>query len=150
MGKANHDTLERPTEKIDAKVKAYKLANQEITTKFDEYGNVLGVYVDGKYDAELTNILQEAIRTQNFNMIKGFGSGFIDQLANNNGKSLLNEWFGERKVGAELSGTKNYAVGQFVADLASLARSVHCLFRRGRCNQCKWISSIRSWSRCVY
>ncbi|WP_438758208.1 hypothetical protein [Enterococcus sp. AZ126] len=115
--------------KIDAKVKAYKLANQEITTKFDEYGNVLGVYVDGKYDA-----------------------GFIDQLANNNGKSLLNEWFGERKVGAELSGTKNYAVGQFVADLASLAKggaefiggglwafggcSVHCLFRWGRSNCC--------------
>lgn len=108
--------------KIDAKVKAYNLANQEITTKFDEYGNVTGVYVDGKFDGELTNTLQEAIRTQNFNMIKGFGSGFIDQLANNNGKSLLNEWFGERKVGAELSGTQSYAIGQFVADLASLVQ----------------------------
>ncbi|MDA9472184.1 hypothetical protein [Enterococcus sp. 5H] len=81
-----------------------------------------GVYVDGKFDAELTNTLQEAIRTQNFNLIKGFGSGFIDQLANNNGKSLLNEWFGERKVGAELSGTQSYAIGQFVADLASLVQ----------------------------
>ncbi|WP_430607060.1 hypothetical protein IGJ55_000118 [Enterococcus sp. AZ170] len=108
--------------KIDAKVKAYTLANQEIITKFDEYGNVLGVYVDGKFDAELTSTLQESIRTQNIDMIKGFGSGFIDQLANNNGKSLLNEWFGERKFGAEFSGTKNYAVGQFVADLTSLVQ----------------------------
>ncbi|MGX7264556.1 T7SS effector LXG polymorphic toxin [Enterococcus crotali] len=109
-------------EKIDAKVKAYNLANQEITTKFDDYGNVLGVYVDGKFDAELTSTLQESIRTKNFDMIKGFGSGFIDQLANNNGKSLLNEWFGERKFGAEFDGKQSYAVGQFVADLSSLVQ----------------------------
>lgn len=107
---------------IDEKVKAYNLANQEVITKYDEYGNVLGVYVDGKYDAELTNTLQEAIRTKNFDLIKGFGSGFIDQLANNNGKSLLNEWFGERKFGAEFDGKKSYARGQFVADLFSMVQ----------------------------
>ena len=108
--------------KIDAKVKAYNLEHKEVTFTYDEYGNVTGVYIDGKYDNDLTSQLQEALRTQNWDRLKGFGVGFLDQLANNNGKSILNELFGERSLGGNLRGTSGYAVGQFVADLGSLVQ----------------------------
>lgn len=108
--------------KIDEKVKAYNLEHQEVTFTYDEYGNVTGVYIDGKYDSDLTSQLQEALRTQNWDMLKGFGSGFLDQLANNNGKSILNDLFGERSLGGDLRGTPSYAIGQFVADLSSLVQ----------------------------
>lgn len=108
--------------KIDAKVEAYRLANQEITYTFDEYGNVTSVYVDGKFDSKMTLIVQEAIATNNWDRLKGLGSGFLDQWANNNGKVILNDLFGERSVGGNLRGTLGYAIGQFVADLSSLVQ----------------------------
>lgn len=109
--------------KMKAKVEAYNLENQEVTYTFDDYGNVTGVYVDGIFNREATTTVQEAIRTKNGDLLKGFGAGFIDQFSKNNGQAILDELFGERFVSQKLKGTSGHEVGRFTANLFSLAQS---------------------------
>lgn len=93
-----------------------RYSGKKIEVKYNEYGQVLGVYVDDYYDAELTKLVKE----NNIEALKAFGSGFVDQLTNNNGKSLLNEAFGERQVGRKYSGLEAYYHGQRLGDFISL------------------------------
>jgi hypothetical protein len=108
--------------KIDEKVKKFNSENEEIGYQFDEAGNLIGVFVNGKFDPEQTRYVQGLIQKRDIDKLKEFGSGFIDQWANNNGKSVLNELFGERQVNPQLADTSGYATGQFVADLASFVQ----------------------------
>ncbi|OJG90995.1 hypothetical protein RV15_GL000991 [Enterococcus silesiacus] len=103
--------------KIDAKVEAHRLANQEITYTFDESGNVTGVYVDGTFDSKMTLMVQEAIATNNWNGLKGLGVGLADKIYENFGLTGL---MGERTLDPNAVGTKPYAVGQLIGDLTSL------------------------------
>ncbi|WP_086313630.1 hypothetical protein A5821_001155 [Enterococcus sp. 7F3_DIV0205] len=104
--------------KIDAKVEAHRLENQEITYTFDEFGNVTGVYVDGAFNPKMTLAVQEAIATNNWNALKAFGVGIADKIYENFGLSAL---MGERTLDADSVGTKPYAVAQFAGDLLSVA-----------------------------
>ncbi|WP_249024416.1 hypothetical protein, partial [Enterococcus moraviensis] len=106
--------------KIDAKLKAFEQANQKIGYQFDEAGNLIGVFVNGEFDPKRTKEIQGMIQLEDIKGLRGLGSGFLDQWANNNGKSILNELFGERQVNPHLSGTSGYANGQILADLFSL------------------------------
>lgn len=104
--------------KIDAKVEAHRLENQEVTYTFDEFGNVTGVYVDGKFDPKMTIAVQEAIATNNWNALKAFGVGIADKIYENFGLSAL---MGEKTLDTDSVGTKPYAVAQFAGDLLSVA-----------------------------
>ncbi|MBM7689663.1 LXG domain-containing protein [Enterococcus ureilyticus] len=103
--------------KIDAKVEAYRLENQDITYTFDEHGNVTGVYVDGTFDSKMTLMVQEAIATNNWNGLKALGVGLADKIYENFGLAGL---MGERTLDPNAVGTKPYAGGQFIGDLASI------------------------------
>ncbi|MFD2385893.1 T7SS effector LXG polymorphic toxin [Enterococcus rivorum] len=139
---------ETRSKKIKAKVEAYNLANQEVTYTFDDYGNVTGVYVDGIFNREATDIVQEAVRTRNVDLIKGFGAGFLDQLSKNNGQALLDQLFGERFVDPSLLGTKGYENGRFVGNLFGLVQS-GAEFRRWTLVSCEWFcrnsNGTRNW-----
>jgi hypothetical protein len=108
--------------KIDAKIKKFKEENEQIGYQFDEAGNLIGVFVNGEFDPERTRQVQGLIQKRDIDSLRGLGSGFIDQWANNNGKSILNELFGERQVNPHLADTSGYATGQFIADLVSMAQ----------------------------
>ncbi|WP_429950668.1 hypothetical protein [Enterococcus sp. AZ101] len=92
--------------KIDAKVEAYRLENQDITYTFDEHGNVTGVYVDGTFDSKMTLMVQEAIATNNWNGLKALGVGLADKIYENFGLAGL---MGERTLDPNAVGTKPYA-----------------------------------------
>ncbi|MFD2388556.1 hypothetical protein [Enterococcus rivorum] len=123
MDYSNCDSMGNESQKDKAKVEAYNLANQEVTYTFDDYGNVTGVYVDGIFNREATDIVQEAVRTRNVDLLKGFGAGFLDQLSKNNGQALLDELFGERFVSQKLKGTAGHDIGRVTANIFSLAQS---------------------------
>lgn len=93
-----------------------KYMGKKIEVKYDRDGNIIGVFVDDSYDEELSKMYNE----KNMEAFKAFGSGFVDQLANNNGKDLLNDAFGERKVGRKYSGLEAYYKGQRLGDFISL------------------------------
>ena len=114
---------ETRAKKIKAKVEAYNLENQEVIYTFDDYGNVTGVYVDGIFNQEATTTIQEAIKTRNVDLIKGFGAGFIDQFSKNNGQTLLDVLFGERFISQKLKGTTGHDFGRITANIFSLAQS---------------------------
>ncbi|WP_242585388.1 MULTISPECIES: LXG domain-containing protein [unclassified Enterococcus] len=113
---------EKRQKKIEAKTKDIELENEKIGYQFDESGNLIGVFVNGEFDPKRTREIQGMIQLQDIQGLKGLGSGFLDQWANNNGKSILNELFGERQVNPHLSNTSGYANGQMLADLFSLAQ----------------------------
>lgn len=108
--------------KIEAKVKAFESDNEKFGYQFDEAGNLIGVFVNGEFDPEQTRKVQGMIQLRDIQGLQGLGSGFLDQWANNNGKSILNELFGDRQVNPHLSNTSGYANGQMLADLFSLAQ----------------------------
>lgn len=96
-------TWDKRQKKIDAKVEAHRLANQEITYTFDEFGNVTGVYVDGTFDPKMTLMVQEAIATNNWNGLKALGVGLADKIYENFGLSGI---MGERTLDPNAVGTK--------------------------------------------
>ena len=104
--------------KIEAKVEAHRLENQEITYTFDEFGSLTGVYVDGTLDTKMTIAVQEAIATNSWNTLKAFGVGIADKIYENFGLSAL---MGERTLDTDSVGTKPYEFAQFVGDLLSVA-----------------------------
>ncbi|MGG5341968.1 T7SS effector LXG polymorphic toxin [Enterococcus sp. AZ192] len=108
--------------KIEAKTKDIELENEKIGYQFDEAGNLIGVFVNGEFDSKRTREIQGMIQLQDIQGVRGLGSGFLDQWANNNGKSIFNKLFGERQVNSHLSNTSGYANGQMLADVLSLAQ----------------------------
>ncbi|MGK0551248.1 hypothetical protein ACSFB8_03465 [Enterococcus faecalis] len=72
---------------------------------------MIGVFVNGKFDPEQTRYAQGLIQRRDIENLRGLGSRFLEQWANNNGKAILNELFGERQVNLELADAGGYATG---------------------------------------
>ncbi|MGK0551250.1 T7SS effector LXG polymorphic toxin [Enterococcus faecalis] len=108
---------EKRQKKIDEKVAKNKLENQEVTFKFDAFGNVIGVYIDGEFDSKATLAVTEAIATNNWEIIKQLGVGIADSIYQNFGLEAI---MGERTLDLEAVGTVPYNVGNLAGNLASL------------------------------
>jgi hypothetical protein len=103
--------------KIDEKVAKNKIENQDVTFKFDEFGNVVGVYIDGEFSTEATMAVTQAIATNNWDIVKKLGVGIADSIYQNFGLEAI---MGERTLDPDAVGTVPYNVGNLAGNLASL------------------------------
>jgi hypothetical protein len=103
--------------KIDEKVARNRVENQDVTFKFDEFGNVIGVYIDGEFSTEATMAVTQAIATNNWDIVKKLGVGIADSIYQNFGLEAI---MGERTLDPEAVGTTPYNWGNLLGNLTSL------------------------------